>query len=80
MPCYLLSHHHGAQECPAAFAAWKGFDSPLRSRPVLASCAEGGHCIWWTVEAAGAVEALALLPAYVAERTEVTEVSDVTIP
>ena len=30
MPTYLLHHQHAAAECGAAFAAWNGFDSPLR--------------------------------------------------
>ena len=80
MPTYVLSHHHEPAECRAAFAAWKGFDSPLRHHPVLGSCPQDGHSLWWTVEASGEDEALATLPPYVAERTEVIEVSEVTIP
>ena len=34
----------------------------LRHQATLASCAFGGHAIWWSVEAAGPEEALALLP------------------
>ena len=45
--------------------------SPLRHRPALASCATGGHRIWWAVEAADDEEALALVPFYVAERATV---------
>ena len=40
----------------------------------------GGHELWWTVEATSEVEALALLPLYVAERTTATKVSEVGIP
>jgi hypothetical protein len=36
--------------------------------------------VWWTVEAAGADDALSLLPRFVAERTTVTRVDDVVIP
>jgi len=36
--------------------------------------------MFWTVEAASAEEALALLPPYVAERCEANEVQDVPIP
>jgi hypothetical protein len=46
----------------------------------LASCLAGGHAIWWTVEAASELEALALLPEYVAERTTAVHVSEVEIP
>ena len=63
-----------------AFAAFKGHDSPLRHRSTLASCISGGHSIWWTVEAAGADDAFALLPFYVAQRTDATRVGDVLIP
>ena len=57
------------RECAAAFAAWSGFDSPLRHRPAPSTCLAGGHAIWWRVEAATHAAALALLPRYVAERT-----------
>ena len=77
---YLLHHRHAAKECPVAFAAWKGFDSPLRGRPALASCATGGHALWWTVEAADRAAAEANLPPYLAARCEVVEVSEVRVP
>ena len=80
MPSYMLSHRHRPEECGVAFAAWRGYASPLRRHSTLGSCVEGGHSLWWTVEAAGEREALAQLPPYVAERTEVTEVSEVPIP
>ena len=59
-------------ECGVAFASFKGHESPLRHRAALASCASGGHAIWWTVEAATEADALALLPFFVAERSTVT--------
>lgn len=62
------------------YAAWKGFDSPLRHVAALASCLQGGHAIWWDVQAVDADAALALLPPYVAERTTVVAVSEVSIP
>lgn len=80
MPLFVLSHRHEPHECRPAFAAWKGFDSPLRHRPTVASCTEGGHRAWWQVEAPDAVAALALLPPFVAERTEVEPAREVTIP
>jgi hypothetical protein len=80
MPKYMLSHRHAAQECRHAFAAWKGFDSPLRHESTTGSCAEGGHALWWTVEAENEREALTKLPPYVAERTEASQVSEVEIP
>jgi len=54
--------------------------SPLRHHAALASCAFGGHAIWWSVEAAGPEEALALLPYVVAERATATRVDEVDIP
>jgi hypothetical protein len=80
MPSFLLHHHHNAGECRHAFAAWKGFESPLRHLPTMGTCAEGGHSLWWTVEAADAGAALAMLPPYVAERADVQRVAPVPIP
>jgi hypothetical protein len=76
----MLSHRHGEVECRAAYAAWNGFESPLRHHQALSSCARGEHRIFWTVEARDEREALAQLPAYLAERTEVSEVREVAIP
>ena len=69
MPRYLLHHHHEPNQCGVVFAAFRGFESPLRHRAALASCPTGGHSIWWTVDSASEENALALLPFYVAERT-----------
>jgi hypothetical protein len=80
MPQYRLSHHHAPRECRIAFAAWKGFDSPLRHRRTFGSCAEGGHGLWWVVEAPSAEAALAQLPPYIAERTGAVRVSEIQIP
>lgn len=77
---FLLHHRHRAEECPAAFAAWRGFPSPLRSRATIGSCLSGGHEIWWELEAEDEQDALAYLPAYVAERTEAIRVSSVRVP
>jgi hypothetical protein len=41
MAIFLLEHRHEAAECAVVFAAWKGFDSPLRRQPVLCSCRSG---------------------------------------
>jgi hypothetical protein len=80
MSRYVLEHHHHPREGGVVFASFKGHPSPLRHRATLASCRSGGHAIWWTVEAQSAAEALALLPAYVAERTTVARVNEVEIP
>jgi hypothetical protein len=80
MPTFVLNHHHAPQECRSAFAAWHGFDSPLRRSLAAASCIRGEHRIFWTVEADGEDEALTLLPPFVAERTDVSEVAEVQIP
>jgi hypothetical protein len=80
VPLYRLCHQHAARECPAAFAAWRGFKSPLRHHPTTGSCLFGGHQLWWDVEADSAEAALALLPPYVAERTVVNTVGEVSIP
>jgi hypothetical protein len=80
MSRYLLHHHHEPHECGVVFAAFRGFESPLRHEATLGSCRSGGHSIWWTVEAANEESALALLPFYVAERTRATAVSELQIP
>lgn len=85
MPNFMLTHTHSAAECPVAFASWRGFESPLRSDLTLASCGpvhrdSDEHRIWWTIEAESEQAALALLPPYVAERTEISRVSEVPIP
>jgi hypothetical protein len=80
MPLFLLAHRHEPRECAAAFAAWQGFDSPLRHGRASSSCLTGGHGVWWRVEAPDADGALALLPHFVAKRTTAIEVRDVEIP
>jgi hypothetical protein len=80
MPFFLIQHRHEPPECGVVFAAFKGHDSPLRHRAAVASCAFGGHAIWWQVEAMSEAAALALLPAYVAARATATRVGEVDIP
>ncbi|HEX8741495.1 MAG TPA: hypothetical protein VF712_00025 [Thermoleophilaceae bacterium] len=80
MPFFLLSHKHEPHECAAAFAAWQGFDSPLRHGRVPSSCLAGGHGLWWSVEAPNRESARALLPRFVAERTAVVQIRKVEIP
>lgn len=80
MPSFMLHHRHEPRECGVVFAAFKGYESSLRHRATLASCISGGHAIWWTVDAATEKEALAMLPFYVAKRTEAIRVGEVLIP
>jgi hypothetical protein len=80
MPFFLLHHQHEAHECAAAFAAWRGFSSPLRHGRASSSCLAGGHGLWWLVEATDRKEALALLPRFVATRTNPIQVREVEIP
>jgi len=80
VPMFLMTHRHSPEDCGVAFAAWRGFESPLRRRQTIASCMKGGHALWWTVDARDAEEALAQLPPFVADRTEVVEVREVSIP
>lgn len=77
---FVLVHRHAPADCATAFAAWKGHDSPLRHASVPSSCLYGGHELWWTVEADDPAAALALLPAWVAARTEVTPVRMTDLP
>jgi hypothetical protein len=80
MAQFLLHHRHEPSECGVVFASFRGHASPLRHQPTLGTCRSGGHAIWWTVEAATEQDALGQLPAYVAERTTVTSVTEVEIP
>jgi hypothetical protein len=80
VPCFLIQHHHDPRECGVVYSAFKGHDSPLRHRATLASCAFGGHAIWWSVKARDEEEALGLLPFFVAERATATKVAEVEIP
>ncbi len=80
MPSFVLHHQHAPAECAVAFAAWQGFHSPLRRRPAASTCLEGGHAVWWRVDAPDRRSALALLPPYVAHRTDAIAVRDVHIP
>jgi hypothetical protein len=80
MAGFLLHHRHEPRECGVVFASFRGHESPLRHQATLASCASGGHAIWWSVEAADEEGALGLLPFYVARRTTATKVSEVEIP
>jgi hypothetical protein len=85
MPRFMLAHNHDPGECRVAFAAWRGFDSPLRHVATSGSCATsteaaGTHRIWWAVDAPDEDAALAQLPPWVAERTAVDRVSEVEIP
>jgi hypothetical protein len=80
MPCFLLDHRHKPDQCGVAFASFRRHDSSLRRQSTIASCRTGGHAIWWRVEADSEGDALALLPFFVAARTTVTTVSEVTIP
>jgi hypothetical protein len=83
---FVLSHRHAASECGTAYAAWRGFESPLRHGHTLATCpsdpatAGSQHLLIWTVEAATKGEAMDLLPPWVKERTEVRRVAEVLIP
>jgi hypothetical protein len=40
----------------------------------IASCAAGGHDVWWIVEAESGDAALAILPHYLAQRCDVVPV------
>jgi hypothetical protein len=80
MHFFVLHHHHDPHECAASFAAWQGFDSPLRHGRVPSTCLAGGHELWWRVTATSRAAALALLPRFVAARTTPIRVREVDIP
>lgn len=80
MASFLLHHRHDPEKCGVAFAAFKGHPSPLRHAETIATCADGGHDVWWIVEADSPEDALRLLPHYVAQRCSVVPVRRVQIP
>jgi hypothetical protein len=80
MPRFLVHHRHEPHQCGIAFTAFKGHDSRLRHRAALASCPTGGHAIWWALEAASEDDALRQLPFYIAQRSTITQVTEVEIP
>ena len=80
MPRFLIEHRHDARECGVVFTSFKGFASPLRGRTTAATCADGGHAIWWCVEATDEEEAMRLVPSYVAARSAATRIAEVRIP
>jgi hypothetical protein len=77
---FLLHHRHDPGKCGVAYAAFKGHPSPLRHSVTFASCAAGGHEIWWVVEADSPEAALDLLPHYVAQRSTAVPIRKVQIP
>lgn len=85
---FLLVHGHTPAECSVSYAAWNGFDSPLRGRTVQSTCARHevgartsapGHEVFLSVRAPDADSAMAQLPPYVRERTLAREVTEVRI-
>lgn len=80
MRTFILQHRHEPGECDVAFAAWAGFQSPLRHGFVPSTCLAGGHGLFWTVRARDRVAALGLLPPFLRERTTVLQVREVEIP
>jgi hypothetical protein len=77
---FRLHHAHDDIECPAAFAAWRGFMSPLRHQPTTGRCAGDRHELWWDVDADNPDAALTLLPPFLASRSEAIAVTEVPIP
>ena len=83
---YVLTHRHAPAQCGVAYAAWRGFESPLRHGSALGTCASepsragADHLLVWTIDAATPGDALSLLPQWLAERTEVRPIAEVQIP
>ena len=80
MPRFLIHHSHEPGDCGVVFASFRGHDSTLRHGTALATCAFGGHAIWWTVDAPDETQALGLLPYFVSKRATAIRVSEVRIP
>ena len=80
MHTFILHHRHEPAECGIAFAAWRGFESPLRHHQTVGTCSLGGHELWWLVDAPTRDRALAQLPPWLAARTRATRIGEVSIP
>jgi hypothetical protein len=80
VPRFQLHHQHTADDCGVVFAAFRGFASPLRHGPALATCRTGGHEVWWETTADDEEAALRQLPHYVAATTAATRVDRVDTP
>jgi hypothetical protein len=80
MRSYLIHHRHDPHHCGVVFASFRGHASALRHRVAFASCAFGGHAIWWIVHASSEEDALGHLPFFVAQRSFATEVRETEIP
>ena len=80
MKDFLLYHRHSPNDCAATFAAWNGFQSPLRGTSTCSTCSFGAHEIWWNVSADDDREALSKLPKYVAGRTVAIRVAAIEVP
>ena len=80
MAFFLLHSQHDEVECPAAYAAWRGFESPLRRSTPYATCLWGGHEAWWEAEADDETTALRQLPPFVAERSRAIRVTRARLP
>jgi hypothetical protein len=80
MTRFLVHHRHAPTECAVAFAAWRGFVSPLRHGAALGSCARGGHELWWVLDAEGVDGALAQLPTFLATRATAVAVDEIPVP
>lgn len=80
MAFFLLHSRHQEAECPAAYAAWRGFESPLRRSVPYATCLWGGHEVWWETEAEDETTALRQLPPFVAERSRAIRVTRARLP
>ena len=77
---FLLEHRHEPAECAATFAAWQGFDSPLRRRRAACGCLAGDHALWWRVTAADAAARAGPAAALRRRAHRIVAVRDVEIP
>lgn len=80
MAFFLIHSRHQEAECPATYAAWRGFESPLRRSAPYATCLWGGHEVWWETEAESQAAALRQLPTFVAERSRAIRVMKASLP
>ena len=71
MATFMLQHTHRAEDCGHLFPSSQSYDPSLKGKPFFCTCPSGDHGCFFQVEAAGAEEALALLPEAIRSTTRV---------
>jgi|AP45_3_1055517.scaffolds.fasta_scaffold705198_1 hypothetical protein len=80
MPEFMLHHTHDAEPCDEIFPQLEAVGQALNGQSFFCTCPSGEHGGFFRVEAAGADEALGMLPADMRTATTVFAGEQMTIP